>query len=181
MGTRGIGLGIWTLVAAATIGATATTPAYAGTDRTRLDVTGTARLDYVTAADDVRLTVDAHAVLDPSTGSPFPERSWGTARISHWFASEQVQLWAEGTVECVTVGGRTATVSMIVEDTAPENADWRGKRIGFSLYAGGRGEPARAGSSGPVAADQLPECMAPAASMAARSGGFRVSERPTGS
>ncbi|WP_020669850.1 hypothetical protein [Amycolatopsis nigrescens] len=144
-------------------------------DRSYASVTGTARLDYVTAADDVRLTLDAHAVFD--SPSSVPTHAWGTARISHYFSEPDVTVWAEATVDCVTAGGRSATVTAVVDDTAPEIADWRGKRIGVSIYSGSTGERAMVGSSGPMPVAELPKCMAPAPELPLRWGGYQVSRR----
>ncbi|WHT22904.1 hypothetical protein N8J89_18090 [Crossiella sp. CA-258035] len=171
--TGALVLSVAATAVALTAGPAQATPADPGL--THASVTGAARLDYITREDDVRFIVDAHALRKP--GMRDPVRSWGTARITHYFAANKVQLWATGPVDCVTAGGRSATVSIIVTDTAPEIADWRGKRMGFSLHSGGPGEAARVGTTGPVDADKLPKCVAPAPELAVLTGGYRVRDR----
>lgn len=139
-------------------------------------VVGAARVEFVDPRDDVRFGVDAHGLFDPASPSSTSVRAWGTARIHHHVAELDVTWWAKGKVDCLSVGGRSATGSMIVKSASPEltGAGWIGKRIGFSVYAGGPTERARIGWTGPIAPEDLPTCLAPAPSMAALSGGFHV-------
>jgi hypothetical protein len=139
-------------------------------------VSGAARVEFVDPRDDVRFGVDAHGLFDPAAPSSTSVRAWGTARIHHHVAELDVTWWARGRVDCLSIGGRSATGSMIVRTASPEltEAGWIGKRIGFSVYAGSVTERARVGWTGPVAPEDLPTCLAPAPSMAALSGGFHV-------
>jgi hypothetical protein len=141
-------------------------------------VSGAAHLDFVDPRDDVRFRVDAHGLFDPASPSPASVRAWGTARIHHHVAELDVTWWAKGRIDCLSVGGRSATGSMIVKTASPElqEAGWIGQRIGFSVDAGGLTERARVGWTGPIAPEDLPPCLAPAPTMAALAGGFYVGE-----
>lgn len=147
-------------------------------DLTHVRVVGAARLQFVDPRDDVRFAIDAHGLVDPDSPAPSSVRAWGTARIYHHVAGPGVTWWAKGKVQCLSVGGRSATASMIVKTASPElrEAGWIGKRVGFSIDAGGPGRSARVGWTGPMAPRKLPACLAPAPVMAALSGGFHVGD-----
>jgi len=127
------------------------------------------------ADDEIRFTVDAHAVPDDA-GSPYPDRSWGTARISHTFGQENPPrtIWFEIEVDCLATGGGTATVTGVIVRTAPDPAaeSQLGGRLGFSIDDNGPGRKDRVGMAGTV--DNPGRCLAPAAFLAVAEGGYAV-------
>ncbi|MEV4702231.1 hypothetical protein [Actinoplanes sp. NPDC049316] len=132
--------------------------------------------------DEIRFTVDAHAVPDDG-GGPFPDRSWGTARLSHRFGQEDPPhtIWYEVAVDCLATGGGTATVTGVVVRTAPDPAaqPQLGARLGFSIDDNGPGHRDRVGLAGPT--DNPARCMAPAAFFAVSEGGYKVRDADRGS
>jgi hypothetical protein len=149
-------------------------PAPSGTMTASL--TGWGRLVWFDPGDDLQFTVAAHATYTPS--HPFPATSTGTARVVHRFNSQQppVTVWADVTVDCLSTGRDTATVTGIVTDAHPLLADWRNHRVGFSVSEGRRGRPDHVGFSGPPDAGEpeLRRCMAPAALFPVRDGGYTI-------
>ncbi len=125
--------------------------------------------------DEIRFTVDAHAVPDDA-GGPYPDRSWGTARISHTFGQESPPrtIWYEIEVDCLATGGGTATVTGVIVRTAPDPAaeSQLGGRLGFSIDDNGPGRRDRVGAAGSM--DNPGRCLAPAAFFAVTEGGYTV-------
>jgi hypothetical protein len=182
MGTRTTVIRVIAVVAAMA-GALSTTAAAAATPdgpapsaTMTASLTGSGRLVWFDPGDELQFTVDARATYSPSR--PFPVTSTGTARVVHRFNSVQppVTVWAEVTVDCLTTGRDTATVTGIVTDAHPLLASWLGHRFGFSVSEGRRGRPDHVGFSGaPDAGEpELRRCMAPAALFPVRDGGYTI-------
>ncbi|WP_328973641.1 hypothetical protein [Streptomyces sp. NBC_00239] len=95
--------------------------------------------------DDVRsFSFDARAVpySRPLPGIPtgLPTDAWGTVKVSHYFAENGTTVTADGKVDCLVTGPRTATLTAIITRVDAGGPDWVGKRIGFSVYDGGKDE-----------------------------------------
>lgn len=124
--------------------------------------------------DEIRFTVDAHAVPDDA-GGPYPDRSWGTARIAHTFGQENPPrtIWYEIEVDCLATGGGTATVTGVIVRTAPDPAAEAqlGGRLGFSIDDNGARHD-RVGIASSM--DNPGRCLAPAAFFAVTEGGYTV-------
>lgn len=165
-------LGTSTTAGAAASPAAASAPAAANGDTAHLR--GSARVHFPPSPDDeVVVTVDAHARFAP--GSPFPARSWGTARLSHLFTGEQPGLiWYEIAVDCLMTGGRTATVTGVITTAAPEGQAYVGTRVGLSVADLGRRD--QVGFTGVTQPGQpeLTKCMAPGTFFTVRDGDFTV-------
>ncbi|MCP9952932.1 hypothetical protein [Actinomadura madurae] len=147
---------------------------------------GRARMYFPAPDNDIHVTVNAHAAFDPS-GASKPTRSWGTFRISHrfkmpdgtWFTN-----WGDLTVDCLTTGGPTATVTGTLTRTTP-GGPWeemlkKHERMGVSFYVAGEGAgPSRIGlSGGPGPGDgPLRKCMAPAADAPVLDGGYTLIDK----
>ncbi|WP_440556346.1 hypothetical protein ACSP97_04175 [Streptomyces sp. SCPE 10] len=91
---------------------------------------------------DVRsFTFDAHAdpYSSPLPGIPtgLPTDARGTVKVSHYSADRNVTYTAEGHVDCLVTGPRTATLTAVITKVGPGGPPWMGKRLGFSVYDGG--------------------------------------------
>lgn len=181
IGSVSAAVAVLALAGAAT--AEAGTGAVNATDTFSASVRGWARLDWFgTPNNDLQVTVDAHAEYTANS-RPFPTDAWGTARIYHRFDDENGNpigtAWADLRVDCVTVGGPTATITAMAVRTSPDLASWRDKRIGVSIYNAGRGGgQSRVGLSGVTEQNEplLTPCMAPAATFPTTAGGYRFKE-----
>lgn len=162
------------LGASATAGAAAAAPPTGKGDTAHLR--GSARVLFPPAPDDeVVFTVDAHSRFAADPPSPFPSRSWGTARLSHRFTGERPGfIWYEIAVDCLMTGGQTATVTGLITRAAPAAEAYVGTRVGFSVADLGRRD--QVGFTGVTQAGQpaLTRCMAPATFFTLREGDFTV-------
>ncbi|RCH66589.1 hypothetical protein DT019_20765 [Streptomyces sp. SDr-06] len=138
---------------------------------------GDGRMDYPVPDQEVRVSVDAHSAY---TAGGMPQRSWGTFRISH--AQDGKLYWGEFTVDCLTTGGPTATVTGRLVRTSPGHP-WLTMlephtRMGVSFYVPKKGE-ARIGLSGATKKGEplLTQCMAPAADAKIVNGGYSLRDR----
>ncbi|GAA3130459.1 hypothetical protein GCM10010466_21400 [Planomonospora alba] len=143
-------------------------------------VKGWGRIDYADPDDDVRFTVDATVTYPPGTIDPFAGEVRGTARVYHHFANAPtpITVWADISVDCVMIGGRSATVTGIVTAASAHNANWTGQRVGFSVVDNGAGRFDRIGWSG-LRMDGDPElrrCTAPAPFFTVKEGGYTVKD-----
>ncbi|MEV6232681.1 hypothetical protein AB0L88_32950 [Saccharopolyspora shandongensis] len=161
-----------------------TSPATPGVKTSHLN--GWARMYFPAPDNDIQITVDAHATFDPN-GASKPTRSWGTFRISHrlkmpdgtWFTN-----WGDLTVDCLTTGGPTATVTGTLTKTTP-GGPWEEmlknhERMGVSFYVAGNGAgPSRIGLSGGPGPEDGPlrKCMAPAADAPVLNGGYTLIDK----
>ncbi|AKN72763.1 hypothetical protein QR97_26025 [Streptomyces sp. PBH53] len=150
---------------------------------------GWGRMDYPDAGHDIQVTVDAHATFK-GVGWTKPDRAWGTFRIYHRIPAadgepEQVN-WGDFTVDCLTSGGPTATVTGRIVRTGGNAGAWddylkRHIRMGVSFYvAEGKGNgPSRIGLSGGTEEDEplLSRCMAPAADSEVVKGGYDLTDK----
>ncbi|HEY4019353.1 MAG TPA: hypothetical protein VGM75_11745 [Pseudonocardiaceae bacterium] len=120
---------------------------------------------------DVEITVDAHATF---TGGEFPAKSWGTFRIYHRIEQNRQALvnWGDFAVDCVTIGGPTATVTGTLVRAAPGSPWQLGVRTGLSFYVDGA--DSRIGIAG-TPTPPLSRCMAPAATAVLVKGGYTIS------
>ena len=133
-------------------------------------ITGWARMYFPAPGNDVEATVDAHATFGPGE---FPTKSWGTFRIYHRIdtTGQTYVNWGDFAVDCVTVGGPTATVTGTLVRAAPDTP-WRlGVRTGLSFYVAGKAS--RIGIAG-MPAPPLSPCMAPAANAPLVRGGYQL-------
>ncbi|GAA3388974.1 hypothetical protein [Cryptosporangium minutisporangium] len=172
----------WPALAAAallafTLPAVADTPAAASsTIRSSMSsLTGTARLSYPIAADNVRFSFDVHA---DATGSG-PQKAHGTLHIRHYVSGERTSYFWTARAECLLTSGRVAVVTGTITDTSPKLEPWRGQRLSFTVVDG---QPDQTGTSGPRPVSEAPACQvgsktpatAPAPLMQVTSGGYRV-------
>ncbi|QDY78040.1 hypothetical protein [Streptomyces qinzhouensis] len=150
-------------------------------------VKGSARIHFTLRPQDtIRFTIDATAVpySKPLPGVPtgLPTDARGTLRFSHYIPETGRTGWAVADVDCLSTGGKTATVTAIVRKT---NVERVGKRVGISFQQGENGAPSRAGFSwgivnadggtdGAGAAGGTGTCQAPAPFAPAIDGGYRV-------
>ncbi len=187
------------LTATVTLGGATT--ASAGTDHARpqpklASVQGAASFMLpFSPDDDVRsFSFDAQAApySKPLPGIPtgLPTDARGTVKVSHYFADKGVTMTAEGTVDCLVTGPRTATLTAVITKVGPGGPDWKGKRLGFSVLDGGKdngkgGSKDRVGFSWAVnnlvpQGDKEPTmaevgtCMAPAPYAPVTKGGYTV-------
>ncbi|MEU3600583.1 hypothetical protein ABZ714_17970 [Streptomyces sp. NPDC006798] len=136
--------------------------------------------------DTIRFEVDAVAVPygKPLPGLPtgMPTDGEGTLRYSHYNPDTGETGWAVADIDCVSTGGKTATVTAIIRET---NVERVGKRVGISFQQGERGAPARLGFSwGVVNVDGGTDadgqvggtgtCQAPAPFSRVTEGGYRI-------
>ncbi|MCY0953185.1 hypothetical protein [Streptomyces sp. H27-S2] len=144
--------------------------------------------------DDVRsFRFDAQAApySRPLPGIPWglPTDARGTATVSHYSAKENVTYTFEGRVDCLVTGPSHATLTAVITKvSAGGPADYVGKRLGFSVYDGGKDKGHsrdRVGFSWNgvnllPSGDAVPEeavvgtCMAPAAYAPVTKGGYTV-------
>ncbi|MGW7290282.1 hypothetical protein ACWGH4_32930 [Streptomyces sp. NPDC054847] len=164
------------------------TPSYAS-------VTG--RADFVLPYhqdDDVRsFSFDAVAApySRPLPGIPtgLPTDARGTVRISHYSAARDVTYTAEGRVDCLVTGPRSATLTAVITEVGPGGPLDIGRRLGFSVYDGGKDGKNRSGDrvgfswngvnllpGGATAPEEAPvgTCMAPAPYAPVTKGGYTV-------
>ncbi|MEK2477975.1 MULTISPECIES: hypothetical protein [Streptomyces] len=143
-----------TLAALAVLGTVATASAASADDSGKrpqsgpayAKVTGSAEfaLPYV-KDDDIRsFTFDASAApySRPLPGIPtgLPTDARGTVKISHYSAQRHVTYTSEGRVDCLVTGPHTATLTAVITKVSPGGPPWVGKRMGFSVYDGGKDE-----------------------------------------
>ncbi|MER6390618.1 hypothetical protein ABT236_19405 [Streptomyces sp. NPDC001523] len=143
--------------------------------------------------DDVRsFSFDAHAVPYsrplPEIPTGLPTDARGTVTISHHSAERNITYTSEGRVDCLVTGPHTATLTAIITKVSPGGPDNVGKRLGFSVYAGGKDKghsDDRVGfswngvnllPSGDAVPEEAPvgTCMAPAAYAPVTKGGYTV-------
>ncbi|MFJ2022697.1 hypothetical protein ACIODW_02640 [Streptomyces sp. NPDC087897] len=150
---------------------------------------GWGRMDYPDAGHDIRVTVDAHATFK-GVGWAEPDRSWGTFRIYHRMPAADGGParvnWGDFTVDCLTSGGPTATVTGRIVRTGGNAGGWddylkRHVRMGISFYVGEGegGGPSRIGLSGGTDEGEplLSRCMAPAADAKVIKGGYDLTDK----
>ncbi|HZG07034.1 MAG TPA: hypothetical protein VE546_26285 [Streptomyces sp.] len=161
----------------------------------RASVTGAAtfRLPYLEDADIRSLTFDAHAApfSRPIPGVPggLPTDAYGTVKVSHYSAAQDVTYTAEGAVDCLTTAPGSATLTAVITEVSAGGPDWVGKRLGFSVHDGGvdkHGKTSRDrvgfswddGVNWTIGADahldSVGSCMAPAPFAPVTEGGYRV-------
>ncbi|BCJ27860.1 hypothetical protein [Actinocatenispora sera] len=157
-------------------------------------VAGAAGVFYAYSPDDtIRFRFDATAkpFSRPLPGLPsgLPTDATGTVRISHHVAAQNVTVTAEGRVDCLVTGGRTATLTAVITRADPQVADWVGTRRGFSVTDGRGPAPDRMGFSwdivnfdtdgaGNPTQPSAGTCLAPAPFAPVLDGGFRVHATP---
>ncbi|MGX2997572.1 hypothetical protein JNUCC64_25480 [Streptomyces sp. JNUCC 64] len=150
-------------------------------------VEGSARIHFTLRPDDtIRFQVKAKGApySEPRPGVPtgLPTDARGTIRYSHRIAGTEKVGWAVAEVDCLSTGGKTATVTAVIRKT---NVERIGKRIGISFQQGEGGAPSRLGFSwGVVNVDGGTDgagepggtgtCQAPAPFAPATEGGYRV-------
>ncbi|MEU9097605.1 hypothetical protein [Streptomyces sp. NPDC048361] len=144
--------------------------------------------------DDVRsFTFDAASApfSKPLPGIPtgLPTDARGTVKVLHYGADQHITVTAEGHVDCLVTGPNTATLTAVIDKVSPGGPDWVGKRLGFSVYDGGKDKGHsrdRVGFSWdqtmnlmPGGTTEAPEgevgtCMAPAPNAPVTKGGYTV-------
>ncbi|MEU9319657.1 hypothetical protein [Streptomyces sp. NPDC048295] len=143
--------------------------------------------------DDIRsFSFDAHAApySRPLPGIPtgLPTDARGTIRVSHYSADRNTTYISEGRVDCLITGPRTATLTAVITKVSPGGPPDVGRRLGFSVYDGGKDEghsDDRVGFSwngvnlmpaGDAAPEEAPvgTCMAPAPYAPVTKGGYTV-------
>lgn len=112
-------------------------PAYAS-------VTGSAEfvLPYYQDHDVRAFSFDAHAApySQPLPGIPtgLPTDARGTVKVSHYSAERDTTYTSEGRVDCLVTGPHTATLTAVITKVSPGGPGDLGKRVGFSVYDGGK-------------------------------------------
>ncbi|MFC4907424.1 hypothetical protein [Actinomadura gamaensis] len=116
-----------------------------------------------------------------------PTDARGTVTVRHYSASRKHTYWAVGEVDCLVTGPRTASVTALmrrVDPAMPDGQKMIGKRVGFSVYDGGkRGD--RVGLSwdlmnfwddkpGTMGENPVGTCMAPTPFAPVTRGGYSV-------
>ncbi|MGV9315619.1 hypothetical protein ACWDR0_26050 [Streptomyces sp. NPDC003691] len=150
-------------------------------------VKGSARIHFTLRPQDtIRFSVDATGVpySNPIPGIPtgLPTDARGTLRYSHYIPELGKTGWAIADVDCLSTGGKTATVTAVIRKT---NVERVGKRVGISFQQGEHGAPSRAGFSWGIAnvdggtdskgrLGGVGTCVAPAPFAPATEGGYRV-------
>lgn len=143
--------------------------------------------------DDVRaFSFDAHAApySQPLPGIPtgLPTDAHGTVRVSHYDAERNTTYTSEGRVDCLVTGPNTATLTAVITEVSPGGPDDLGKRVGFSVYDGGKdkrrsddrvgfswnGVNLLPGSDTEPAEAPVGTCMAPAPYAPVTKGGYTV-------
>jgi hypothetical protein len=147
--------------------------------------------------DDVRsFSFDAHGApyTVPRPGLPpelpgLPTDARGTVKISHYVAEQKITVRAEGDVECLVTGPRSATLTAIVTKADPLVKDMIGTRVGFSVYDGGEDRAGRShdrvgfswdlvnldqNDKGELQTAKVGTCMAPAPFAPVTKGGYTV-------
>ncbi|MER5968429.1 hypothetical protein ABT112_01530 [Streptomyces sp. NPDC002055] len=183
------------VVALTTMGVASATTADRPQERPpRARVTGSAEfaLPYHPDADVRSFTFDARAVpySRPIPGVPtgLPTDARGTVKVSHYFAEQHRTVTAEGRVDCLVTGPRTATLTAVITRVDEGGPDWKGRRLGFSVHDGGRDRgrsPDRVGFSWGIVNVKSPgdeqnegaeagTCMAPAPYAPVTKGGYTV-------
>ncbi|HJP79116.1 MAG TPA: hypothetical protein VJ914_32890 [Pseudonocardiaceae bacterium] len=146
-------------------------PAQSAPSDTAAAVTGWAQMYFPAPGNDVEISVNAHATFGPGE---FPTNSWGTFRIYHRIdesGGETYVNWGDFAVDCVTVGGPTATVTGTLVRAAPGSPWQLGVRTGLSFYVDGAAS--RIGIAG-MPTPPLSKCMAPAANAPLVLGGYQI-------
>ncbi|MGW4054313.1 hypothetical protein ACWENA_26160 [Streptomyces sp. NPDC004779] len=143
-------------------------------------------LPYVSDNDVRSFSIDAvaapYSIPRPKIPTGLPVDARGTVRISHHSADENVTYTSEGQVECLVTGPNTATVTALITKVSHEEIGSLGKRVGLSVYDGGKGGKAdRLGFSWngvnllPNGEDaEVGTCMAPAPYAPVVKGGYTV-------
>ncbi|MFD0621720.1 hypothetical protein ACFQ2K_01775 [Streptomyces sanglieri] len=144
--------------------------------------------------DDIRsFTFDAHAApySRPLPGIPtgLPTDARGTIKISHYSADQNTTYTSEGRVDCLVTGPHTATLTAVITEVGPGGPPDVGRRVGFSVYDGGKGRGQRSGDrvgfswsgvnllpNGDAEPEEAPvgTCMAPAPYAPVTKGGYKV-------
>ncbi|MFI9722256.1 hypothetical protein ACIHFE_21755 [Streptomyces sp. NPDC052396] len=115
-------------------------------------LTGSAKL-YRSKGDDIRFSFDAHGFYDQAKGS---------FRFSHRFPNG-VHGFAEGRIDCLLTGGRTAVATGVIVKSDVQGA--KGVRVGFTVQdLGGRERLGHSWTSAQdlVATKNLPKCVSSA-------------------
>jgi hypothetical protein len=140
--------------------ATAREPSVVGSGRIRF---------YLVPDDDIRFHFDARG---------FFTKARGTFRLSHRTADGFVGR-ESGVIDCLTVGGRTATLTGIVTHTNIPNGEPVGRRLAFSVEDNGGGGRDRMGFTWGIVDNRVqPPCMAVAPFNRVISGHYAVREAP---
>ncbi len=143
--------------------------------------------------DDVRtFTFDARAVpySRPLPGLPFgsPADATGSVKVSQKLAETNTTVSFEAAVDCLITSPGYAVVTAIVSRADEPVRDWIGKRVGFSVYDGGRDRGGhsrdKVGFTWVLSADQndagewgparIGTCLAPAPFSPVTRGGYTV-------
>lgn len=163
------------------------------TDKTAYaSVTGSAEffLPYYPDRDVRTFRFDAQAApySRPLPGIPtgLPTDARGTVFVSHYSAEQDKTYTWEGRVDCLVTGPRTATLTAVITKVSPGGPDDVGRRMGFSVYDGGK-DKGRSGDrvgfswngvnllrDTDLEEAEVGTCMAPAAYAPVTKGGYTV-------
>lgn len=157
-------------------------------------VHGEGQVFYAYSPDDeIRFTFHAESapfsnpIALPGGEKGMPTDAGGVVIVHHRVAKTGVTGTSTARVDCLVTGGRTATLTALVETS---DVGWKeNRRIGISIEDGTGGQPDRVGFTwdlvnideqpdGKVAQPTVGSCMAPAPFAPAVKGGFKVTPAP---
>ncbi|GGT53085.1 hypothetical protein [Streptomyces purpureus] len=137
-------------------------------------LTGSATMDRGKNGDRVTFAFDARGFAPTDVGGT----SRGTFRFTHHSPDGKKGAWFEGRIDCLLTGGPVATATGIIERTDHPDRRIKGKRVGFTVYDGGKGgRHDRVGYSWAVEDipdAKVPVCLSAAPYETAKSGDFTV-------
>ncbi|MFD0899579.1 hypothetical protein [Actinomadura sediminis] len=72
-----------------------------------------------------------------------PNAATGTVRISHHSPDLNKTITASGRVDSLTTAPGYAVLTAVIDEVDEGGPDWVGRRLGFSVYDGGKDKPGR--------------------------------------
>lgn len=107
---------------------------------------GEMRRTYHTDQDVRAFAFDARATPYATAEGDFPgspNDATGTVRISHYSPDQGRTVTASGHVDSLTTAPGYAALTAVIDEVSEGGPDWIGRRLGFSVYDGGKDRPGR--------------------------------------